>query len=135
MVRLKKERGPRKEGMDMLYRGGNTVAAGTYWNLANGSRIDMHVEDNLPGEAGTRYIKAPAVVLLAAAPILGLLFAVFLPFIGIAMTVQVASRKIGGRLRDAAAASTSFAWRPIEAYLTGRKRKKAAREEKEGTKN
>ena len=114
----------------MLNKGGNTVAAGTYWNMANGSRIDMHVEGVLPGGKETRYVKAPATVMLMAAPILGLLFAVFLPFIGIAMAVQVAARKIGGGLREAAAASTSFAWRPIEAYLTGRKRKKAAREKK-----
>jgi len=112
----------------MLNKGGNTVAAGTYWNMANGSRIDMHVEGVLPGDANTRYLKAPVAVMIMAAPVLGLLFAVFLPFIGIAMAVQVAARKIGGGLRDAAAASTSFAWRPIEAYLTGRKKKKAGRE-------
>jgi hypothetical protein len=111
----------------MLNHGGNTVAAGTYWNMSNGSRIDMHVEGVLPGSRDTRYIKAPVAVMIMAAPLLGLLFAVFLPFIGIAMAVITAARKIGVGLKDAAAASTSFAWRPIEAYLTGRK-KKAARE-------
>jgi hypothetical protein len=115
----------------MLKHGGHTETAGTYWNLANGSRIDLHVEGVLPGGQDTRYIKAPAPVLLAAAPLLGLLFAVFLPFIGIAMAVQLAARKIGGGLRNAAAASTSFAWRPIEAYLTGRKKKKSARQKNE----
>jgi hypothetical protein len=113
----------------MLNKGGNTVAAGTYWNMANGSRIDMHVEGILPGDGNTRYIKAPVAVMIMAAPVLGLLFAVFLPFIGIAMAVQVVARKAGNGLKDAAAASTSFAWRPVEAYLTGRK-KKAAREKK-----
>jgi len=121
--------------MDMLNKGGNTVAAGTYWNMANGSRIDMQVEGVLPGGPDTRYIKAPVAVMLMAAPLLGLLFAVFLPFIGIAMAVQLAARKIGGGLKEAAAASTSFAWRPIEAYLTGRRKKKALREKKEEKKS
>jgi type IV secretory pathway VirB6-like protein len=120
--------------MDMLSKGGHTVAAGTYWNMANGSRIDMHVEGILPGGPEARYLKAPAVAVIMAAPLLGLLFAVFLPFIGIAMAVQLAVRKVGGGLRDAAAASTSFAWRPIEAYLSGRKKKTSAREKKSGEK-
>lgn len=111
----------------MLNKGGHTVAAGTYWNMANGSRIDMQVEGVLPGGENTRYIKAPAAVMLMAAPLLGLIFAVFLPFIGIAMAVQLAARKVGEITKEAAAAGTSFAWRPIEAYLTGRKKKKAAR--------
>ena len=119
----------------MLNKGGHTVAAGTYWNMANGSRIDMQVEGVLPGGEDTRYIKAPAAVMLMAAPLLGLIFAVFLPFIGIAMAVQLAARKVGGGLKEAAAASTSFAWRPIEAYLTGRKGKKAAREKRSDKKN
>jgi len=118
----------------MLNKGGNTVAAGTYWNMANGSRIDMHVEGVLPGGKDTRYIKAPAAVMLMAAPLLGLLFAVFLPFIGIAMAVQVVARKVGGGLQNAAAASASFAWRPVEAYLTGRKKRKAERSKETGEK-
>ena len=119
----------------MLNKGGHTVAAGTYWNMANGSRVDMHVEGVLPGGGDSRYIKAPVAVMLMAAPLLGLVFAVFLPFIGIAMAVQLAARKVGGGLKEAAAASTSFAWRPIEAYLTGRKGKKAAREKRSDKKN
>jgi hypothetical protein len=119
----------------MVLRGGHAAAAGTYWNLANGSRTDMQAEGILPGGAEMKYIKAPVVVMLAAAPLLGLLFAVFLPFIGIVMAVQLAAKKVGGGLKEAAAASTSFAWRPIEAYLMGRKRKKAVQKEKPGKKD
>ena len=115
----------------MLKHGGHTVAAGTYWNLTNGSRIDMLVEGVLPGRQETRYIKAPAAAVLLAGPILGLIFAVFLPFIGIAMAVQLVARKVGSGLKEAAAASTSFAWRPIEAYLSGRKKKGTSQEKKE----
>ncbi len=113
----------------MMKKGGHKAGKGTYWNMANGSRIDLAGEGVLPGGSETRYIKAPVIVMLAAAPVLGLVFAIFLPFIGIAMAATLAVRKVGAGLKEAAAASTSFAWRPIEAYLTGRKNRKAARRE------
>jgi len=116
----------------MLNKGGHRVAAGTYWNMRNGERIDMEQEGVLPGDGNTMYVKAPSAVMLAAGPVLGLIFAVFLPFIGIAMAVSLAGKKIVEGLASAAAGSVSFGWRPIEAYLAGRKRKKEARERKEG---
>ena len=114
----------------MLNKGGNKVAAGTYWNLANGNRVNMEQEGVLPGDGKTRYIKAPVAVMLMAAPAIGLVFAVFLPFIGIAMTLSLIGKKLVDGVASAAAGSMSFGWRPIEAYLAGRKRKKVAREKK-----
>jgi hypothetical protein len=115
----------------MLTNGGHTVQAGTYWNMANGSRIMMEQEGVLPGDAKTRYIKAPTAVMLMAAPVIGLVFAVFLPFIGIAMSVKLIGEKLVQGVASAAAGSVSFGWRPIEAYLAGRKRKKEARAKKD----
>ena len=114
----------------MLTKGGHTVPAGTYWNMANGERVDMEQEGVLPGSGNEMYIKAPAAMALAAGPVLGLIFAVFLPFIGIVMTLGLVARKLGEAVADAAAGSMSFGWRPIEAYLAGRKQKKEAREKK-----
>lgn len=114
----------------MLNKGGHTVKAGTYWNLSNGSRVQLDQEGVLPGSGTTRYIKAPVAVMLMAAPVIGLVFAVFLPFIGIAMTLGLIGRKVAEGVVSAAAGSVSFGWRPIEAYLAGRKTKKEAREKK-----
>ncbi|MHB8844854.1 MAG: hypothetical protein ACYC7L_08890 [Nitrospirota bacterium] len=114
----------------MLNNGGHTVQAGTYWNLSNGSRVQMEQEGALPGGAETRYIKAPLALMLMAAPVIGLVFAVFLPFIGIAMTLNLIGRKLVESVTSAAAGSVSFGWRPIEAYLAGRKTKKAERAKK-----
>jgi hypothetical protein len=114
----------------MLTKGGHTVQAGTYWNMGNGERVDMEQEGVLPGSGQDMYIKAPAAMAIAAGPVLGLVFAVFLPFIGIAMTLGLIGRKIVEAVTEAAAGSMSFGWRPIEAYLAGRKRKKEAREKK-----
>ena len=114
----------------MLNKGGHTVAAGTYWNLADGSRVDIEQEGVLPGNRNETYLKAPAAAAIAAGPVIGLIFAVFLPFIGIAMTLGLIGRKLGEGVASAAAGSMSFGWRPIEAYLAGRKRKNEAREKK-----
>ena len=115
----------------MLNTGGHTVKAGTYWNLANGTRITLENDGVLPGDASTRYIKAPVAVMLMAAPVIGLVFAVFLPFIGIAMALKLIGQKLGAAVASAASSSVSFGWRPVEAYLSGRKKKKEARQKKE----
>ena len=115
----------------MLTKGGHTAKAGTYWNLANGSRVQMEQEGALPGDGKTRYIKAPVLVMLMAAPVIGLVFAVFLPFIGIAMTLSLIGRKAASVATEAAAGTMSFGWRPIESYLAGKKRKNEAKAKKE----
>ena len=115
----------------MLNNGGQTAKAGTYWNLSNGSRVQMEQEGVLPGSGTTRYIKAPVAVMLMAAPVVGLVFAVFLPFIGIVMTLNLVGKKLVQGVESAAAGSMSFGWRPIEAYLAGRKARKAARAKRE----
>ena len=115
----------------MLNNGGHTVQAGTYWNLTNGNRVQMEQEGVLPGSGTTRYLKAPVAMMLMAAPVIGLVFAVFLPFIGIVMTLNLVGKKLVQGVESAAAGSMSFGWRPIEAYLAGRKARKAARAKKE----
>ncbi len=119
----------------MFTRGGHNAKAGTYWNVMNGSRIDLAEEGMLPGGEKTMYLKAPGIAVLAAGPVLGLLFAVFLPFIGIAMAAMFIIKKVGKGVREAAVASATFGWKPIEAYLTGRKRKKEVGEKREEKKS
>jgi hypothetical protein len=58
--------------------------------------------------------------------VLGLVYAIFLPFIGIAMTIALLARKAA----EGGAHAASFSWRPVEAYLAGRKSRKAAKGEK-----
>ena len=114
----------------MLTKGGTNAKAGTYWNMDNGERVQLVAAGVLPGTSKAMYIKAPSAAMLAAGPVLGLIFAVFLPFIGIAMTISMICKKLYEGVTSAAAGSLSFGWRPIEAYLAGRKQKKADRENK-----
>jgi len=63
------------------------------------------------------------ILLALLAPILGLLFVILLPFIGLAMLVQVAVRALGRGARAGArdlAATVAPGWRPGEAHLIGR---------------
>ncbi len=107
----------------MLYNGGVRVAQGTYWDLTKGTRIDAIQDSILPGTADKIYIKASVAIMLLVSPMLGLLFAVFLPFIGIAMAIGMFVRLMLGRTVHALAGSTSFSWKPAESYFSGRQKK------------
>ena len=117
----------------MLYKGGHKVEKGTYWDTSTGERVEVEQTEVLPGSDHTIYIKARSGLILIAGPVLGLVFAIFLPFIGIVMSLGQVGRKVADSAVGHAAQSVSFGWRPIEAYLAGRKRKKEAKE-REGKK-
>ncbi len=106
----------------LKHNGGSRVGKGTYWNLTNGERIDIRDEGILPGEAKKAYYRMPAAAIIVAGPVLGLMYALFLPFIGIAMLVKLVGQKAGAGVMELAHGSASFGWRPSESYLTGKKK-------------
>ena len=118
----------------MLYKGGHKVEAGTYWDTSTGERVEVEGQQTLPGNDHTIYIKAKSGLVLIAGPVVGLVFALFLPFIGIAMSLGQIGKKVADSAVGHAAKSVGFGWRPIEAYLAGRKQKKEARRQKEENK-
>ena len=105
-------------------KGGQMVNKGTYWDLRIGNRIDIADEGLLPGTDKSTYIKMPPVMMLVAGPIIGLLYAILLPFIGIATVATLAGQKMLKGMNNLAAKSVSFGWRPKNAYLSGKKKKK-----------
>ena len=111
----------------MLYKGGQNVEKGTYWNTFTGERLEISESQALPGGENTIYVRAKSGWVLLAGPVLGLCFAVFLPFIGILMAMGQFGKAIAKSSVGQAVQSVSFGWRPIEAYLAGRKRKKEER--------
>jgi hypothetical protein len=108
----------------LTYKGGNKVGKGTYWDLANGRRIDVVSEGVLAGRGTATYVRMSSAVMLLSGPVIGLLYAILMPFIGIATVVTLAVRKVLGGLYDLAAKSISFGWQPKNAYLAGKKQKK-----------
>ena len=107
----------------LRHNGGEMVGKGTYWSLTNGERIDIAGEETLPGGRDRTFYKMPAAAIIVVAPVLGLLYAAFLPFIGIAMLVKLVGQKIGGGVMETVQGSASFGFRPSESYLSGRKNK------------
>ncbi|MBE3071503.1 MAG: hypothetical protein IMZ67_00880 [Acidobacteria bacterium] len=104
--------------------GGMAVRNGFYWNLA---KWEMQVIPRqggiLPGGPTDRYVKVPVLALLVVAPVMGGLYAFFLPFIGFAMVAGFAGRKVTSAARSGVshiAATVSPHWSPGQAYLAGK---------------
>ncbi len=110
------------------HTGGADVKAGFYWNLRKWEMVTLSgVGGRLPGNPDERYLKVPIVAFLFIAPVMGGLYAFFLPFIGFAMVFAFLGRKVGAGSRAAFArvgGLVSPQWRPGEAYLAGKRGKK-----------
>jgi len=109
------------------HKGGTVVGRGTYWNLVSGECEDLKCEGTLPGNAHTRYLKAPTLLMVLMGPVIGFLYVLILPFIGLAMILMLVSSQISQMLFDVFGRTAAFGWRPVEAYLMSRKNKKTAR--------
>jgi hypothetical protein len=108
----------------LRHRGGHEVGKGTYWNFSTGERVDIADQGVLPGNSNTVYHRLPATGILVMGPIIGLFYAAFLPFIGIAMVVKLVAQKVAGMALAPVRSSASFGWRPSESYLAGTKKKR-----------
>ena len=65
-------------------------------------------------------------VMLAGGAIMGFLYVLLLPFAWTVAAVVIIMKRIVDTLVTVATKSTAFGWRPVEAYLTGKKKKKKA---------
>ncbi len=61
---------------------------------------------------------------LLFAPFVGLAYVIVLPFISIATLIAMAARKVLGGVLGLGRNLVFFGWRPSEAYLTGKKKKR-----------
>lgn len=80
------------------YTGGDAVKAGFYWNQGRWAAEAVPAAGGvLPGDAAVTYRRIPWPALLVIAPVMGGAFAMFLPFVGLAMLVQWAYHTVTGR--------------------------------------
>ena len=105
-------------------RGGENTGKGNYGNFSTGERVSMDTDGLLPGDAATVSYTEIRALILAAGPLLGLIYAAFLPFFGIAMMMKLAFAKHFGRSVEALYRVATFNWSPTEAYLAGRRHTK-----------
>jgi len=103
------------------YTGTQTVHNGIYLNTQTFSLTTMDQPGTLPGTALETYRRIPMVVMLAAAPLLGLAFVMFLPLIGFVMALKLVGTKALHLVADAAAQGVRVlrpSWAPAFAFLT-----------------
>ena len=67
------------------YTGTQDVDPGLYLNLRKFSLTSVERREALPGAATDTYRRVPMLLMLAVAPLLGLVFVIFLPLIGFVM--------------------------------------------------
>jgi hypothetical protein len=106
------------------HTGGQTVGSGTYWDVMTGVRVDFDQEGTLPGGNGATYLKASSGAILLLGPILGLAYVVLMPIMGIVTALSLMVQKTLGGLFSLGKHIVSFGWRPSEAYLGGKNKKK-----------
>jgi hypothetical protein len=106
------------------YIGGTPVPGGIYWNGSRLSMVSVPAPGGLlPGDASQAYRSVPWPVALLAAPLLGGIYVVLMPFVGLGMMANAAFRRAAGGARKGAeelAATVAPGWRPGEAHFTGR---------------
>lgn len=115
------------------YKGGQKVGKGSYWNLSNGTRVDIPDEGILPGESGATYMRFPPGIVLLAGPVIGLIYVIALPFMAVGTVLALVGKKVLSSMFNALGNLVSFGWRPSEAHLAG-KRKKHKRMRRDQTK-
>ena len=105
-----------------------TVKSGYYFNPVTMSVVPVQRDgERLPNEKGS-WIAIPTFAALAIVPLLGSLFAFFLPAIGFILTAQAVVGKVTGLGRAGAGELLAPGYAPGMAHLTG----KGAGEKKAG---
>lgn len=102
------------------YTGGETVEPGLYFDARQLAFRSVDVPGALPGEGGA-YRRVPTALLLLVGPMLGLAYAIFLPFAGMAMAASLlgvkAVRVAQGAAREAVRVVRP-GWEPSMAFLS-----------------
>jgi hypothetical protein len=105
--------------------GGTAVKGGYYLSKSNWEIFPIeHDGERLPGKAAEHYVQLPTAAVFMLMPVLGGLMVVFLPFIGLYLTVQAALRPLFGMFQRSAqdlAATVTPGWQPGEAHFTGKR--------------
>jgi hypothetical protein len=116
--------------------GGSAVQGGYYLSKSNWEVFPIARDgERLPGPASEHYVKIPTAAAFVVVPALGGLMVLFLPFIGLYMTVTAAAAKVAGMFRGSAqdlAATVTPGWAPGAAHLTGKAAEKKEGEAAEG---
>lgn len=113
------------------YHGNEQVGPGIYFNARELAFRSVEDEGKLPGGEQEVWREVPALVMLIAGPVLGLVYVMFLPLIGFVMLGGLAAGWVGRQMLPALRAASRVlqpAWEPALAFL-GRGREQRQAEE------
>jgi hypothetical protein len=82
----------------------------------------------LTKEEGHREGRGKEIAALLFGPLMGLVYFITLPFIAIATVAALVGKKVVTGTMEVARNLASFGWRPTEAYLAGKRKKKRDKE-------
>jgi len=74
-----------------IYHGGIAVTRGVYWNPIDGQSISIRKRNILPGDESRKYLKVSSAWLLLVAPLIAMVFILFLPLLGIGVLLSLAA--------------------------------------------
>jgi hypothetical protein len=116
------------------YQGGTTVQGGYYWNLSSWEITPVEGDvGRLPNSTSANFLRLPLPLLFAVVPLMGALFAFFLPALGFVMVAWALAKTMAEMVRSAAgemAATVTPAWRPGEAHFAGKPEEKVGEPQK-----
>lgn len=119
------------------YHGNQIVDPGIYLNLRELTFKSMDEEGRLPGGEEAVWRRVPVLVMLAAAPVISVVYFIFLPLVGFLMLAGVVGLKLYALGKHAAAAMVPMlrpAWQPARAFLSRGKPGKPRQEGEAGAK-
>lgn len=111
--------------------GGDRVLQGFYWN-PTGGLVSVQDEGVLPGDDRSVYYRVPFPLLLPLGAVLGAFYVAALPLAALGTAASVLGKRVFGDLLVRAREAVSFGWRPTEAYLAGKERRKEGPKDGEG---
>lgn len=113
--------------MAKTYAGGTAVKSGYYMDARSFAFANIARDgEALPGGAEKRFLRIPTLVVLAAAPALGGLFVVALPFIGFGVVARAVVNALAGGAKEVAATVATPAMPAGSTALTGKPVEKGA---------
>ncbi len=113
--------------MAKTFAGGTRVSSGYYIDARSFSFANVEKDGTvLPGTPDKRFFRIPTLAVMAAAPALGGLFVVALPFLGFGMVAYAVAKKLGVGAKEVAATVATPAMPVGSTALTGTPAEKSA---------
>ena len=113
--------------MAKTFAGGTRVNSGWYIDARSFSFASIEKDGGaLPGGPTAKFVRIPTLAVMAAAPALGGLFVVALPFLGFGMVAYAIAKKLGAGATEVAATMATPAMPAGSTALTGTPAEKGA---------